>query len=202
MSPIREERPHQDFEIGYRVANVPPYLQKKKNAAFVNRPIKSLKFVDDSVNIDKANMRRLRLLMEGNRPVRELRALRTQELLQHITAAATSKGMKINDQKTGLMCMSAAIGFEPRVTIDMGDQVIAGSKQMKILGVRVDSVRSHIKDIGRKMRSKGWALAKLRKAGLSSERLVRAYKGSIRPLAEYACPAWHPLTTAEQAAFL
>ena len=98
MSPIIEERPSQDFEIGYRVANVPPYLKKKKDPAFIDRPIKSLKFVDDSVNIDKVNMRKLRLLMEGNRPVRELRAIRTQELLQHIASAATAKGMKINEK--------------------------------------------------------------------------------------------------------
>ena len=101
--------------------------------------------------------------------------------------------------------MSAAIGFKPRVSVVMGDQTVTGLKQMKILGVRIDcdySIRSHISDIGRRMRSKSWALAKLKKAGLSSERLVRAYKGFIRPLAEYASPAWHPLATAEQAAFL
>ena len=53
MSPIQEERPQQDFKIGCRVANVPPFLQKKKDPAFVQWPIKSLKFIDDSVNIDK-----------------------------------------------------------------------------------------------------------------------------------------------------
>ena len=56
--------------------------KKAKDPRFVERPIKSLKFVDDGVNVDKVNMRKLRLLVEGNKPVREIRAQRIQELLE------------------------------------------------------------------------------------------------------------------------
>ena len=73
---------------------------------------------------------------------------------------------------------------------------------MKILGVTLDrdcSFRSHVESIRSRLRSRTWALARLRKKGLSEDRLVRAYKCLIRPVAEYAAPAWHSLITAEQA---
>ena len=37
--------------------------------------------------------------MDGNKPVRKLHAVLTQELLSHIAKSATAKGMKINEEK-------------------------------------------------------------------------------------------------------
>ena len=64
------------------------------------------------------------------------------------------------------------------------------------------SFKSHIDKLTSRTRSKTWALAKLKKRGLSEEKLVRTYKCLIRPSAEYAAPAWHSLLTATQAAEL
>ena len=104
------------------------------------------------------------------------------------------KGMKINEGKTGLMCVSAALGFEPRVKIALNGQEITGTKSMKILGMTLDSnygLQSRVRNVGQRIGAKSWALTKLRKAGLSTDRLLRAYKGFIRPVAEYVSPAWH-----------
>ena len=76
---------------------------------------------------------------------------------------------------------------------------------MKILGVTIDSdmsFRSHINQIASRLRARMWALAKLRKKGLPTDKLIRAYTALIRPVGEYACPAWHSLITADQAAYL
>ena len=48
------------------------------------------------------------------------------------------------------------------------------------------------------LRRRTWALSKLRRRGVKEEGLVKAYVGLIRPVAEYAAPAWHSLITAEQ----
>ena len=86
MSPITEGREVPDFEIGHRVANVPPYLRKAKDR----------NFHDDGVNVDKVNMKKLTLMMDGKRPVRVMRAKRTGEMLGHVSKAArAARGMQI-----------------------------------------------------------------------------------------------------------
>ena len=107
--------------------------------------------------------------------------------------------------KTGLMLVSAATSFEARVRVQVNGQTITRTDSIKILGVTLDSdlsFRTHVEKIAAKARSKTWALSKLKKRGLSKEKLLRAYKCLIRPTTEYAAPAWHSLLTAGQAAEL
>ena len=111
------------------------------------------------------------------------------------------KGIKINAKKTSLLCVSAATSFRPLVQIKLEDQVISGQEKMKILGVTVDkdySFKSHVKNVRRNLRRRTWALSKLRRRGVKEDKLVKAYVSLIRPVAEYAAPAWHSLITAEQ----
>ena len=129
----------------------------------------------------------------------------TQGLLEHIACKANERGMKINAKKTTLMCASASISFTTVVRLALDGQTVTGQDHLKLLGVTLDedmSFRTHVKTLEARLRSRTWALAKLRKRGLDKDRLVRAYTALIRPLSEYACPAWHSLLTSEQAAFL
>ena len=73
---------------------------------------------------------------------------------------------------------------------------------MRILGVTLDrdcTFYSHIEIVNKRLRSRTWALSRLRKAGLSEEKLVKTYKTLISLVAEYAAPAWHSMITSEQA---
>ena len=47
--------------------------------------------------------------------------------------------MSINAKKTGLMLVSAATSFEPRVKIQLDGQTISGTDSMKILRVTIDN---------------------------------------------------------------
>ena len=113
--------------------------------------------------------------------------------------------MKINAEKTSLMCVSAAYSFVPKVSVTLNNQTVSGQDSLKLLGVTIDSdmsFRSHIQKIAARLRARTWSLARLRKKGLDHQKLVRAYSCLIRPLCEYACPSWHSLLTAEQAEML
>ena len=57
-------------------------------------------------------------------------------------------------------------------------------------------------NVAKKLRSKSWALAKLRKAGMVTDGLVQAYKGLVCPGAEYVSPVWHSGLSAYQAAYI
>ena len=193
------------FELLPRVANAPPWIRKAKDPKFKKSDIRTLKFVDDQVNLNKINMRKAELLVQNGNFFRNVRDKRTEDLLEHITTRAELKGMRINEKKTSLMCVSAATSFEARATVNVKQERVLGSQHLKILGVTLDSnctFGSHINNLSKKMRAKTWALTKLRKAGLPEDRLVRAYKGLIRPTVEYAVPAWGSMVTAQQAALL
>ena len=203
ISPIPGQS--QPIQLMPRVANVPPWLKKAKDPIFKPKPILSLKFVDDGVNLSSINMRSAALLVEDGLFFKLVRDLRTERLLAHITTNAQKKGMVINCSKTGLMCISAASSFQARVQAKVGEETVSGSKSLKILGVTLDSdcsFKSHIKTLRSRLRSKTWALAKLRKRGLPPQKLVKAYTTLIRPAVEYLAPVWHGMITAEQAADL
>ena len=195
----------QAFDLLPRVANVPPWLRKPKDPRFIDTPLKSYKYVDDNVNTSQVNMKKARLLTEGDVTFKEIVDLRTQGHLEHVAMNAERKGMAINAGKTGLMIVSAATSFQAKTQLKMGDKTIQGSNTLRILGVTLSndlSFQPHIEKISNKMRSKTWALAKLRKKGLSEEKLLKAYKCLIRPSVEYAAVAWHSMITAGQADLL
>lgn len=133
---------------------------------------------------------------------KRVRATRTEALLRHIASNAEKKGMQINQKKTCLMIASAAISFDPQVEISMGQVKIIGSNSLKLVGVHLDrdcSFKTHVNKIRSKLRSKTWALLRLKKAGLEEQQLIKVYKNPIRP---YAIPVWHSSITAEQSATL
>ena len=204
-SPIARVGADIDYAILPRVANVPHWIRKPKDKIYHDKPIKTYKYVDDQVNTSKVNMRRATLLVNDGVFFKDIVDLKTQALLTHIANKAKAKGMAINAAKTGLMLVSAASSFDPRVRIKLEGETVTGQERMKILGVTVDkdaSFRSHVEDLAARMRSKTWALAKLRKKGLPEKDLICTYKTLIRPTVEYASPAWHSLLTAGQAADL
>ena len=55
-------------------------------------------------------------------------------------------------------------------------------------------------NIIRKMRSKVWALSRLKQYGFSETELIGVYTTFMRLIAEYVSVVWHTLLTAEQAA--
>lgn len=150
-------------------------------------------------------MRSALLLEDGDGPFKKIEDKRMESLLSHVAGNAVRKGMKINAKKTNLMCVSAATPFRPLVQIQLEDQMTSGQDKMKILGVIIDSdcsFRSHVENVRINLRRRTWALSKLRRYGVKEDKLVRAYTSLIRPVVEYAAPAWHSLITAEQSELL
>jgi len=71
----------------------------------------------------------------------------------------------------------------------------------KFLGVTVNSRLKwddHIAAITSKAAKQLWFLKKLKRAGVSREDIVYFYQTVVRPVLEYACPAWHTSITKDQ----
>ena len=113
--------------------------------------------------------------------------------------------MVVNDKKTVMLCMSDAISFQPEARMMAGNDTITSKDQMKVFGFvfgKQPTVNTHVELLIRRLRSRTWALTKLKRAGFSEAELVRLYCGAIRPVAEYATPAFHSMVPGHLAALL
>ena len=142
------------------------------------------------------------LLVEEEKPVKYTCAAEAQTMFAHVTARAEAKGMKVNDSKTGLMCVSSARSFTPRAVIrGRQNEEIKSCDSIKFLGFTLDSdysIKTHVNNLCRKLRARSWALSRLKRKGMSIKDLVVVYTSIIRPVVEYAAAAWHSMLTCKQ----
>ena len=147
--------------------------------------------------MEKLNFAQTDVLIQEGKKTKIVHAVRTEETFAHVVEAASKRGMSVNEDKTTLLCMSDSVSCENNVFINAGGNRIEGGKSMKILGFNLTNKpdpNKHVSIITRRLRSKTWALRKLRRAGFTKEELVKFYCSSIRPTAEYASPAYHSMT--------
>ena len=202
MSPIREEEPTLQFLP--RTINIPPQLRQPKDPRWIERPPLKLKFIDDGAHLAKVNLQRERLLLEGGKFIKEIHDQRTQNMFDHVVKRAEERGMRVNDRKTVVVCISAATSFQARAIVyGRQEEVITSQQSLKILGFTLDSdggFATHVANIVKKMRSRIWALNRLKQHGFESNQLVQVYQAFIRPITEYVSVVWHSRITAEQSA--
>ena len=145
-------------------------------------------------------------MVRDNKMFKCVQDVHSQAYFDHVVEEAARRGMQVNDQKAGLLCFSAAISFEAEAALDVrqGGR-ITSSKSLKVLGFTFDAdigCSSHIDQVAAKLRSRTWALIKLKRYGFSCEELVGIYTTYMRPIAEYVSVAWHSMLSAEQSAYL
>ena len=109
---------------------MPPWLRGKTEKKWTDKPIK---FVDDGINAETINMKEVPMMMEEGQCFKITKAVKTAGLLEHIRRTSDNKGMKVNEGKTGLMCVSTARSYQAKVKIDFNGQTVTGSDSLKIL---------------------------------------------------------------------
>ena len=121
--------------------------------------------------------------------------------MEHVKSRAEEMGMKVNRDKTKIMCISTAASYKAEAYVEGDGGNVDSVDDMKMLGFtlqRDGGISKHVDTVKKKLRTKSWVLRTLRKCGFTPDELVRVYISMIRPAAEYASPAWHPLLTAGQ----
>ena len=110
--------------------------------------------------------------------------------------------MVVNPAKTQLMCVTNAINYEVQSYIILGGYDIESSSTMKILGFTMDSrgtMTGQIAAIKKKFAARIWIIRHLKRAKLSTDKLIRIYCALIRPCIEYAQVVYHSMITNTQA---
>ena len=108
--------------------------------------------------------------------------------------------MNINCKKTKEMIIGP-LCKESVTSLTIASSLVERVSVYKLLGVMITSSLKwddHIDVITAKAAKRLWFLKKLKRAGVSTDDLVHYYQAVVRPVLEYACPAWHTSLTKQQ----
>lgn len=112
--------------------------------------------------------------------------------------------MKVNQQKSQLLCISASKHdqvhsyIRPRIGLEAVETV--SGDNLKIIGFSFNgdpTVNFHVQKMIEKFRPCFWSLRRLKKTGMPKEDLLFIYQTTIRPIAEFACVTFGPMLSIE-----
>ena len=160
------------------------------------------KYVDDNLQEDRVSFENVEETMIDGRPHRTKHAIASQNVFRHIVRRAEAKGMKVNTQKTNLLCISDSQNHSTAAFIlDAAGSRIESCPSMKMLGFHFSSrpnMDAHVAVLKRRFRERYWVLVHLKNNGFSNPELVEVYKANIRPVAEYLAKVYHSSLTDRQ----
>ena len=99
-----------------------------------------VKFVDDQITNEKVNMINTNALQLDRKVFKNVRAINSERLFQHIEQKAEEQGLVVNTKKTAVMAISGANSFEARAHIyDRAGGRIDLPNTMLILGYTMNT---------------------------------------------------------------
>ena len=136
-----------------------------------------------------------------NKETRLLWAAKAETFFNAVRANCAERGMQVNDAKTQILCITTAINYDVRSFIRLPDGPKTSSDSLKVVGYtfgRRPGPAEHLKQLQKSYRARAWVVRHLKKMKLDSGLLVRIYCALIRPIFDYACPAYHSTLTDQQ----
>ena len=164
-------------------------------------PLSVKVYIDDLNNLEKVRHHNAVSIMSEEKTVLLAHAHKSEENFNRIKERASEILMKVNSKKTQLLCISGNNNIEVRSYIRSENAEIQSGSELKILGFwfgQRPNVDVHLEKLLTKFRSRLWALRHLRKSGMCQSDLLFIYLAVLRPVLDFAAPAYHSLLTATQ----
>ena len=156
------------------------------NDAAKDTEITALKYVDDLTLVGQSNRNNLSVM---------------QSELDNLDEWVNNNNMKLNANKCASMEVTFARSPPIQLPLTINDAPLQQVDTVKILGLQITKDlkwETHIKDILKKANSRLYLMKTLKHFKMPLYDLNTIFKGYVRPITEYAAPAWHPgLTTRE-----
>ena len=188
---VLEELPSQRF---YELEDgMPPRWTKRKPWV--------MKYVDDVTLGGRNLLTHATSHITTNKEHRSIHAGDLEDEFKKIAANSSKVGMRINESKTQLLCVSNSINYTVESYLTVGSERIRSGEQLKILGMMFDSrgtMSAHVAELKKKFNSRIWILRHLRRANLEPEKLTKVYCALIRPVFEYCSSVYHSMITSAQ----
>ena len=197
ITPVRGT---QRIELLPRVRNAP--TSRRIEPSWRHKQIKVRKYVDDNLQGEKLKMKAGITFERDGEAYKNVRAVESERLFQHIARAAERQGLQVNTKKTALLAISGARSYKAKTHIyDQNNCRIDSVQSLKILGFIFNdqgTVSHQISSLTKKFIMRVWTLRKLANCGFSEEERLQVYKTMLRPVLEYSSVIYHPMLSEEQ----
>ena len=181
-----------------RDTTVPDEPNPVTSAKWKSRDTDMHKYIDDCIMDTKLNFETVEL----KSGIKDKHAIDTQNVFKRTIYNAESIGMKVNTDKTNLLCISDSLSFKATAHIfSMEGTRLTSSDGLKLLGFKFGprpNCDLHVQGIKRTFRGRYWLLIHMRQHYYTEEELVKAYKSLVRPIAEYCSVVFHSMLTDKQ----
>ena len=168
---------------------------------WVEKPLAVKVYIDDLNNIEKVKQSTAVSVISEAKTILLPHAIKLEENFIRIKQRAELIGMKVNSSKTQLLCISGNSAFTVKAYIRTETEEIRSGEELKILGFWFGpkpNVNLHVEKMLAKFRTRLWSLRHLKKSGMSPADLLLVFTTILRPVLDFAAPAYHPLLTVGQ----
>ena len=158
-------------------------------------------FIDDNTIFEKVPVDRCLKNISEVKEIRWVHAKDSERMFETVCKNAEVVGMKVNRQKTQLLCVSASKNYDVRSFIHSDGKIVQSGDSLKVIGFtlgRKPCLEPHVATIKRKVLTKIWMLRHLKRTGVNNETLKKIYVSMLRPHMEYACVSFNDLLTIAQ----
>ena len=184
-------------------APVPPVYDRPGFKSWERFLLPVRKYVDNNIIHEKLFKNGLVIDENGEK---KGRATRSQNLFRQITRIAELLGMKVNTDKTMVLCVSDSRSYKASAYIDDADGTrVESVDRLKILGVHFSNnpdMSAQVEAICRKFKARIWTLRHLHHRDFTQEELLRVNKSTILPCHDYCSNVFHSSLTLYQTVVL
>ena len=154
-------------------------------------------YIDDLNIIEKVRHSDAVSDLSVHKQISRAHAPQSELFFENISSHANSMGMKVNESKTQVVCISAAKNAVVRSYINANER-ITSADELKILGFwfsTTPGVSLHVQKTVKKFCKRLWSLRHLKRSGMSQDDLLFIYMSVLRPVIDFASVAYHTLLT-------
>lgn len=201
LSPVGPDQRY--VELLPNVRNVPDtMIHRRIEPTWRKKPITVKKYVDDNNTTAKLYIKDAPTYNIDGQTIKNVRASEAEDMFKHICRRAEASGLRVNNNKTALLTISAATSYTAKTHIyDEHNSRIDSTSTLKTVGF-IFNQRADITDqlnaLKMSFRTKTWTLRHLKQSGFTEDELKRFYTTNIRPSLEYSSVVYHSMMTQEQ----
>ena len=161
-------------------------------------------YIDDMNSIEKVSLSNAVSEITTSKRRLLVHSPQTQGFFENISGVASEIGMRVNQKKMQILCISASndiVQSYIRPTTGNTTTETTSTDELKILGFwfgRKPNVALHVDKLCEGFRKHLWSLRHLRRYGMKSDDLANIYQTTLRPIIEFANVVYGPLLTTEQ----
>ena len=167
---------------------------------WTDRQVEVLSYIDDFNCVEKVKIINSVSHISQTKRKCLVHSQQAENLFFRVKRVAKDKGMRVNDRKTQLLCITASHD-EVKSYIKSEGRRILSSDSLKILGYTFGdrpNPQAHLDSVLPKLRRRLWLINKLLQSGMRQRSLKTVYFSMIRSLAEFGAVAFHSLLNIRQ----